>query len=140
MKRKWEEPSIQVQQFIPNEYVAVCWGVSCIINQANSIENRYYHNPIEAGVTHRAEFCGNSLNQHIEANSSGVATGMIETGTDGLGNLTCTLYTDDNYSREDSFADVKIGDTIYWTTSAGDKTWHHVGHVDGVDDDHPNRS
>ena len=144
--REYVTPRMTGETFASNEYISVCWGVSCITNRANSIEENYYHRPLwpggpeQAGVTHRPEFCGNSLNQHIEANSEGVATGMVETGTDGLGNLTCTLYTNDHYNQTGNFADVDIGDTIYWTTSAGNKTWHHVGLVEGVDDNHPNRS
>lgn len=139
MERKWETPRVLVQEFEPNEYVAVCWGVACSVNEANGIEEDR-QNTMGGEIVHRSEYCGNSLNQHIEANASGVATGMIETGTDGLGNLTCTLYTDNTYRWRDNFSDVSIGDTIYWTTSAGNKTWHHVGTVVGVDDKHPNRS
>lgn len=29
MKKKWEEPRIEVQKFIPNEYVAACWKINC---------------------------------------------------------------------------------------------------------------
>lgn len=38
MKRKWEEPRILVQEFIANEYVAVCWGVACSVTEANKYE------------------------------------------------------------------------------------------------------
>lgn len=36
MKKKWEEPTIFVQQFAPNEYVAACWyfsGTGIVITQ-----------------------------------------------------------------------------------------------------------
>lgn len=29
MKMRWEEPRIEVQKFIPNEYVAACWRINC---------------------------------------------------------------------------------------------------------------
>lgn len=29
MKMRWEEPRIEVQKFIPNEYVAACWKIHC---------------------------------------------------------------------------------------------------------------
>ena len=32
MKMKWEEPRIDVQQFIPNEYVAACYYGNCNIS------------------------------------------------------------------------------------------------------------
>lgn len=35
MKEKWKEPRIQVQEFMPNEYVAACWTVACIVGSGN---------------------------------------------------------------------------------------------------------
>ena len=65
--------------------------------------------------------------------ADGVADRMVEVGTDGLGTLSCTIYTDAYYTTQKSIDSVKAGDTIYWTTSAGNgwnkKTWHHVGTV-----------
>ena len=29
MKMRWEEPRVEVQKFIPNEYVAACYNISC---------------------------------------------------------------------------------------------------------------
>lgn len=29
MKMRWEEPRIEVQKFMPNEYVAACWKINC---------------------------------------------------------------------------------------------------------------
>lgn len=29
MKMRWEEPKIEVQMFMPNEYVAACYNISC---------------------------------------------------------------------------------------------------------------
>ena len=65
---------------------------------------------------------------------------MVEVGTDGLGTLTCTLYTDNTYKTTMDISTVKVGNTIYWTTAAGIKTWHHVGTVFQTVPNHPNRS
>lgn len=65
---------------------------------------------------------------------------MTEIGTDGLGTLNCTIYWDSKYDSQRSVSSVNPGDTIYWTTSAGDKTWHHVGTVYATVPGHPNRS
>lgn len=150
MKKMWEEPSIQVQEFMPNEYVAVCWGVACSVNAANDVEKGWMldgrfpwdkESNYENGQTHSADHCGMMTNQWvIDDNGDGTVDRMIETGTDGLGNLTCTLYTNDNYNRKASFSGVGIGSYIYWTTSAGNRTWHHQGKVIGTDPGHPNRS
>ena len=38
MERKWETPRVLVQEFEPNEYVTVCWGVACDVSWANDYE------------------------------------------------------------------------------------------------------
>lgn len=145
MKGKWEEPRIEVQQFMPNEYVAACWGVSCAVNAANDVEKGWilddWESNYENGQTHDAAHCGMQTNQWvIDDDGNGTVDRMIETGTDGLGNLTCTLYTDSNYRTQTSFSGVATGSYIYWTTTSGNRTWHHQGRVVGTDSSHPNRS
>lgn len=145
MKMTWTEPRIEVQKFIPNEYVAVCWGVACSVDAANDVEKNWMLNKWESnyvnGQTHSSDHCGTLTNQWvIDDNNDGTVDRMIETGTAGLGNLTCTLYTDDSYDQKASFSGVTIGSYIYWTTSSGNRTWHHQGNVIGTDSSHPNRS
>lgn len=141
MKKNWEMPKTVVQRFEPNEYVAACWGVQCDTEWSNNYEmhheDDYWH-----GVTHTRDHCGNSSNQVIfDDNNDKIADRMIETGTDGLGNLQCIIYTDDSYSTQRAVSTVNIGDTIYWTTTAADgRTWNHMGKVFATAEDHPNRS
>ena len=144
MKKTWEHPAILVQQFEANEYVAACWGVGCSVNDANSIEQSM-GNYNSNSLYHDADHCGLSGNQVIyDDNNDGVADRMVEVGTDGLGILPCTIYTNNSYTTQKSIDSVKAGDTIYWTTSAGSgwnkKTWHHVGTVFDTVPGHPNRS
>ena len=96
---KLVKPVTEVQKFEANEYVAACWGVGCDVKWSNDYEKRQgdYWN----GVTHDSAHCGNSSNQVIfDYNDDGTADAMIETGTDGLGNLNCTIFSDPNYSQE----------------------------------------
>ena len=145
MKKMWEEPSIQVQEFMPNEYVAVCWGVACDVDWANKYEQdfRFF---FFFNVSHASDHCGNSSNQVIYVrNNDGVGEAMVETGTDGLGTLACTIYTDYNrytgrFTGQTSASNVHIGQTIYWTTTSGSRTWHHRGTVTATAEGHPNRS
>ena len=144
MKKTWEHPAILVQQFEANEYVAACWGVGCSVNDANSIEQSM-GNYNSNSLYHDADHCGLSGNQVIyDDNNDGVADRMVEVGTDGLGTLSCTIYMDASYTTQKSIGSVKAGDTIYWTTSAGNgwnkKTWHHVGTGFDTVPGHPNRS
>ena len=140
MKKTWEVPVILVQQFEANEYVAACWGVGCSVDEVNRIErNLGIYQP--GVLDHSSDHCGLSGNQVIyDDNNDGTADRMVEVGTDGLGTLNCTIYTDSSYSTPMSVSSVSTGQTIYWTTSAGNKTWHHVGTVFDTVPGHPNRS
>lgn len=141
MSKTWETPKVLVEEFEENEYVAACWGVKCDVGWANEYEKGYggdYWN----GVTHDSAHCGNSSNQVIfDDDGDNIGDRMIETGTDGLGDLACTIYWDGNYKQERSVSTVEPGDTIYWTTCAADgRTWNHKGTVFATAEGHPNRS
>lgn len=139
--RSWVKPRTEVQKFEANEYVAACWGVGCDVDWSNKYEQEHDRD-FWNGVTHDAAHCGNSSNQVIfDDNNNGTADRMIETGTDGLGDLVCTIYTDDTYNTVRDISTVKIDDVIYWTTTAADgRTWNHRGTVFGTVPGHPNRS
>lgn len=140
MLEKWETPRVTIQEFEPNEYVAACWGVGCDVGWSNNYE--WWEGDYRNGVTHSWDHCGNSSNQVIfDDNDDNVGDRMIETGTDGLGDLVCTIYTDETYRNVRDVSSVKIGDEIYWTTTASDgRTWNHRGTVFATADGHPNRS
>lgn len=141
MKKRWVEPRVQVEEFMPNEYVAVCWGVACSTGKANTVEKGYYLNPVKAGVTHDDAYCGQTSHQWlVDSDNNNVAESMTEINTDGLGNLVCTVYTDSSYSTVRDISTVQSGNYIYWTTSSGDRTWHHQGLVSDTVPGHPNRS
>lgn len=145
MKKRWETPKAMVEEFEANEYVAACWGVACSVDEANEVEKKWmlnqWENNYENGQTHSADHCGVQTNQWvIDDNNDGTVDRMVETGTDGLGNLNCTLYANSSYRDTASFGGVKVGSYIYWTTSSGNRTWHHQGTVIGTDPSHPNRS
>ena len=66
---------------------------------------------------------------------------MIETGTDGLGDLTCTIFKNEWYNTKRDVSTVEVGDIIFWTTTASDgRTWNHKGTVFATAEGHPNRS
>ena len=167
MKEMWEKPRIAVEAFAPNDYVAACWGVGCNWNDANEYElkigNAWYEKQekpgsgrpghgsggtteVLAGQTHSEDHCGFSGNQVIfDDNNDGIADRMVEVGTDGLGNLTCTLYEDEKYTTVMSVSSVTtawFGNLLFWTTttSSGDRTWYHQGIVNPTVPNHPNRS
>ena len=145
MLEKWETPRVTIQEFEPNEYVAVCWGVACDVRWANDYERRYGFWD-DGNVSHASDHCGNSSNQVIyDHDNNGVGEAMVETGTDGLGTLACTIYTGYDWLSGDftgltSASEVHIGQEIYWNTSSGNRTWHHRGTVTATAEGHPNRS
>ncbi len=142
MKKRWETPKAMVDEFEANEYVAACWEIACTVgaqgneNQANSDP----HLPRD-GVTHSHNSdgtgCGWPRSQYI-----------VETGEDvfnvteyGANILACRLTRNKDWSElSNTISDVEPGDTIYWTTTLGDRTWYHYGTVGAVNSDHPNRS
>lgn len=141
MKKMWSTPRTVVQSFEPNEYVAVCWGVKCSTGQANQTEYRFYRNPVNAGVIHDDDYCGQTSHQWlVDSDNNNVAESMTEINTNGLGNLPCTVYTNERYTAPRDISTVHAGDYIYWTTTSGDRTWHHQGWVSNTVPGHPNRS
>ncbi len=145
MKEKWMAPRTVIEEFTPNEYVAVCWGVGCSVTEANIYEQTNYaygHTTwASLGCTHDAAHCGFQSNQVIhDYNDDGIGDEMTEIGTDGLGTLKCTIYSDANYRHTLSVSSVKPGMNIYWTTSSGSRTWHHVGKVYATNPAKPNAS
>lgn len=138
MKEKWNSPKTVIEEFVPNEYVAVCWGVACDVYEANDYEKK--NGPgsktwYDMGCTHDINHCGKMENQVLkDYNNDGKPDEMIEIGTDGLGNLPCNI-------SGGSLENIKVGDYIYWTTSAADgRIWHHQGTVVGTKFGRPNAS
>lgn len=149
MKKMWNTPRTVVQSFEPNEYVAVCWGVACSTGSANDVEKKWIiggpfwdpENNYENGQTHSIDYCGQTSHQWlVDSDNNNVAESMTEINTNGLGNLPCTVYTNDRYTTPRDISTVHAGDYIYWTTTSGNRTWHHQGRVSNTVPGHPNRS
>lgn len=140
-KKTYCKPEMRVEEFTPNEYVGACWGVACSREKANTYEKSHY-SPVgfqtwaDLGCSHDTGHCDQSGNQIISTD----AGTMTEVGTDGLGNLPCTIYSDANYRSVLGVSDVKVGDYIYWTTAAGNRVWHHQGTVLATNSTRPNMS
>lgn len=144
MERKWETPRVLVQEFEANEYVAACYNIRCNVIDANEVERHWMLWPGESnyanGQTHAADRCGSYGSYYvIDDNDDGSFDRMIEISPD-LGELSCTLYTDSSYQQQGSWDSITSNSYIYWTTSSGNRTWHHQGAVAYKDTTHPNRS
>lgn len=159
-KKTYEKPVLHAERFTPNEYVAVCWLVACAYDAANTYEMNHYSTTengwggrgeksyktwYQLGCTHDQAHCGTSTNQVIyDDDNNGVADRMIEVGTDGLGDLECSIYSDADYTTPLAVSAVTKGMYIYWTTASdsdgNDKVWHHQGQVLQSNDLRPNMS
>lgn len=140
MKEMWEAPRIAVEEFAPNEYVSVCWGVQCDVTKSNKWEGdntttydgkTYNWNQINTwdydswsagtGLSHSADHCGTADNQaFIDYEPDNKADAMVEINTSGLNTLNCTFYTDKTFEESMSITDVVLreGQSVYWTTSS----------------------
>lgn len=127
MKEKWTAPRTVIEEFTPNEYIAVCWGVGCNTALANAYEES--HN--NSAQTHSDNYCGRQSHQYLrDRNNDGIPESMVETDTNGQGTLPCKIFTDITYSQEKAYETVKRGETLYWITWAKDgRIWHHQGVV-----------
>lgn len=130
MKKEYIRPYIEGEEFLPNEYVAVCYYIGCDVmgNDWNGLP----HNANGDGTG-----CGHPENQVITENPDG-SIAITEVNTDGIGILKGTITNSD--WNPISMKDVKAGDEIYWTTSDATRTWYHHGHAVAYNGSHPNHS
>ena len=147
MKRAYETPIACAEEFMPNEYVAVCYSVVCNTSAANDFEKSFmvgrWQSNYDAGQKHSADRCG-ALGSYYATDDDG--NGLIDSLTEyspDQGALACTLYTNIGYNQRAEWNTVSASSgTIYWTTTSSDgsRTWHHQGKVQVADESHPNRS
>ena len=153
MKRVYERPLMTAELFEANEYVAACWGVSCIVNLANEVEEGMAptnpkmngNNNFADGQTHSLAGCGTASNQYLrDITGDGTVDSMQEyksVAVAGSNWLDCKVYTNAKYDTLKDISSVNPGDYIYWTTSASDgRVWYHQGEAVATETAHPNRS
>ncbi len=118
------------KSFVANEYVAACWSVSCHV----PYESDKGYDPIvknDINNLHRKEFCGAPDAFKIETDSAGNPKELIEIkvgSTNGKKPLGTVIYSDPEFKIQKNISDVKVGETIYFTTKNG-RTWYHHGEV-----------
>ena len=129
--KKWTQPLAKVEKFEANEYVAACWTVSCSI----PAEDPNGYDPFRIGDTgnlHRAQYCGAADAFVVNVDDNGIPYGLTEIkagSTGGKRALGSTIYTDGSFTSVRDISTVQIGETIYFATSNGGRTWHHHGTV-----------
>ena len=142
MKLNWIEPSIKIENFEPDEYVAACYKLAC---GRGSDPTPPYGSHWESGergdVSHSPlgtpNTCGDASANRVITDDGGVFQSVGEfNGEQGWldGGLDYTLQMDGNNT-------VDPGDVIFWHTNADDgRKWNHWGVVQQQDPNRPNHS
>ena len=141
MRKQYVTPMMSEEVFQAEEYVAACWTVAC-----ERAGTQYWQEDAARDVSHNrfngGKGCGYAKNQVISSAGDGTVK-MTEVLTKGQGDLSCTI-TDSHWNKTTlKESDVKIGETVYWTTTATDGTnrvWHHWGTVQSMGGGNANHS
>lgn len=145
MKKMWNEPSIMVQEFEPNEYVAACYQLACQRGPSNILTyGSYWQRDEQGNVSHSAagtpDTCADPSANRVITSDGGTFSSIGElNGEQGWlnGGLDYIMQMDGNNT-------VDPGDVIFWHTEAGSgwnkRRWNHWGVVQQEDPNHPNHS
>lgn len=147
-KKMWREPSVEVQKFVPNEYVAVCVtgtiqcaypgngsgrhgtnGHTDVFDDWNGLESGWYTD--RYGMQHGV--CGNDATINFNGN-----TGSGYETVNGSTDYNRPIYNISGYQlKEGTYYNVT------WTSVDGDSPeYHHIGRliITNIDNSRPNHS
>lgn len=146
MKKRWVEPRVQVEEFMPNEYVAACYQLACQRGPENSLTyGDHWNSPEKGNVSHSPlgtlDTCGDPSANRVITDDGGLFQSVGEyNGEQGWlnGGLDRIL------NQAGSADTIDPGDVIFWHTNASGKgdnrKWNHWGVVQQQDPNHPNHS
>lgn len=145
MKKVWNEPSVQIQEFVPNEYVSLCWTVACQVGEGNYGEYSWAYwngikpNPFDQPSSHdHTGSCSIAKNNQFRVDNNGNVYFYAENSSDQ--GLLSGVYT--TFIDKDSDNQISNGDIIFWYTKNKNdgRIWDHYGVVTNPTPNHPNRS
>lgn len=129
--KTWIQPAAIVEKFVANEYVAACWSVSCQVPY-ESDRGWDPFKPGDTGNLHRKDHCGAEDGFEVITDENGNATDLIHVKAGSTNNtisLKTNIYWDESFTSERDISTVTPGETIYFTTVNGGRTWYHHGEV-----------
>ena len=145
MKKMWAEPRVQVQEFIPNEYVAACFKLACRRgSEGNSYPDDFWYGGERGGDSHSPigtpDTCGDANANRVITSEGGTFQSVGEfNGEQGWLNGKMTHWIDKGQPGV-----IDPGDIIFWYTESGfgsnKRKWNHWGYVEQQDSSHPNHS
>lgn len=140
MKKTWETPHMDIEQFTPNEAVSACYTAQCMIGQGNSSyagrvfgKDGYFSNGEKPDDLH-----GDWHNDGLaHGDACGYNTVLSDDGTiyeNGKGSTGYVTYQGDLGKH--------VGETIAWNTTDknGSGVYYHFGTLGVKDTTHPTRS
>lgn len=144
-KKVWKRPCVVGQLFEPNEYVASCYRLACVVGPGtNDSSNGDYWNGREyGGVNHAVAgtsgTCADPSANRVVTDSGLLADSHVGEYNNEQGWITGAIdsWLDINNNKK-----VDAGDIIYWHTfsSNKDRRWNHYGTLQLADSAHPNHS
>lgn len=124
-KKAYCKPEMHVEEFTPNEYIAVCdqWSIECISDEDDTVNGHIRKHTIEG--------CKTGSNQIIKK-----VNGTYQMTEKGGKILPCTITTPSAASGGLTLDYVKSKQLIKWETSIDytdpgtttTVTWHHKGY------------
>ena len=128
MKKQWIRPKAVVEKFEPNEYIAACFNVKCMIPSENAGFDPE-HAQGTAGANqfmHSATTCGADDGSVIVTDENGNVQYMQHVKSRGSTGA-CALFEDAAHTQPKTV--VHDQDTVYFVTVSknGDKSWNHHG-------------
>lgn len=144
MKKRWVEPRVQVEEFMPNEYVAACFQLVCHRgSEGNRYPDSYWDGPERGDVSHSSigtpATCGDASANRVITSDGGVFQSVGEyNGEQGWLNGRLTDIVDNGDEKTGP------GDLVFWYTESGSgrgyRRWNHWGYIEQEDPSHPNHS
>lgn len=132
-KRNYVKPILNSEAFVPSEYIAVCYKLSCNTSYANSQETvRPY-----GGHSTGSGKCGDPDSHTINTTRDGIITGVYENHYDEYnGNIRLDAYEAESLIGKNIHDLAKQDGYVTWTTyldlskwNLGDNYYHHYGKV-----------
>lgn len=142
-KRKYTPPKAIFDSFIPEQSISSCYNIACSYGieggengthapAASEIDGILIPSDKRSDDIHgkkkSGSGCGWAENQVVEVDSNYKVKSLKEINVHNYKTMDCDVL-------------LQKGDTVYWTTKAGnDRLWSHMGHISYKNARHPNMS
>lgn len=143
MKRIYETPTVFVENFMAEEYVAACYFLACERgSKGTKPVSNWNHEEFGSDIRHESSMAGTCSDRN--ANRVISDTGFLNASEVGEYNKDQGWITGeiDGWDDTNNNNKLDVGEIIYWHTFNAGKTrrWNHWGTLQQADPNHPNHS